>query len=113
MRKRSSLIRRKQVEHSGNLLAEPVVDRSSRPRSVPDFSHVNNKADDSNLESVDTISEMFQEELRASLAQKKGQRVWKKITCPEHEITDCFYINLNSSRDDVEHWLEIKGFSER
>ncbi|XP_054715362.1 epidermal growth factor receptor kinase substrate 8-like [Uloborus diversus] len=63
--------------------------------------------------SADETADLFQEELKASIAQKKGQRVWKKITCPEHEVTDCFYINLKSSTADVIHWLNLKGFSER
>ncbi|KAG8181094.1 hypothetical protein JTE90_016606 [Oedothorax gibbosus] len=61
----------------------------------------------------DVALELFQEELKSSIAQRKGQKVWKKVTCPEHGITDCYYINVKSPATEVRHWLELKGFSER
>ncbi|GFT98538.1 SAM_3 domain-containing protein, partial [Nephila pilipes] len=56
--------------------------------------------------------ELFQEELRNSIAQKRGLKVWKKITCPEHNTTDCYYITSKSPQSEVLHWLELKGFTE-
>lgn len=87
-------------EKHGRTYSMPVGTKEKPPDTV-------------SLASTDTIVEMFQEELKASLAQKKGQKVWKRITCPEHQVTDCFYISLKSTPEDVAHWLKIKGFSER
>ncbi|GBM69007.1 hypothetical protein AVEN_69662-1 [Araneus ventricosus] len=56
--------------------------------------------------------ELLQEELKNSIAQKRGLKVWKKITCPEHDKTDCYYITAKSPQTEVSHWLKLKGFSE-
>ncbi|XP_055949243.1 epidermal growth factor receptor kinase substrate 8-like isoform X2 [Argiope bruennichi] len=56
--------------------------------------------------------ELLQEELKNSIAQKRGLKVWKKVTCPEHDKTDCYYITAKSPQAEVSHWLKLKGFSE-
>ncbi|GIX97097.1 epidermal growth factor receptor kinase substrate 8 [Caerostris darwini] len=66
----------------------------------------------SNAQVSEAAFELLQEELRNSIAQKRGLKVWKKITCPEHDSTDCYYISVKSPQSDVLHWLKLKGFSE-
>ncbi|XP_035220990.1 epidermal growth factor receptor kinase substrate 8-like isoform X1 [Stegodyphus dumicola] len=92
--------------------SSPVASTSNTPTLIgikqPDRSFSLDSASNK-----DSALESFQEELKASLAQKKGIRVWKKITCPEHHVTDCYYINLNSTDAEVAHWMKLKGFSER